>query len=71
MEEFKGFMSGLEDLGFERVVVDVECENKFVSLRDLKDEITTIGIKDVVDTYWEDFSFIANSGNLVEIHAFY
>lgn len=72
MEEIKGFVCGLLEREIEKVVIDLGDENYYIETKKLIEEISKkFSAIEIMDTYYEDLSFISSSGNLVEIHALY
>lgn len=71
MENLEGFICSLSDREINFVVIDLGEKNLMVKLENLKEEIEKIGIGEIADTYYEDMSFISNSGDFIEIHAVY
>ena len=48
-----------------------EDNSELVKLDKLIDKIQSLGIKEVVDQYFESFEFIANDGKYIEIFGVY
>lgn len=72
MEEIKGFVCELLEREIKKVVIDLGDENYYIETKDLLNEISKkFSTIEIMDTYYEDLSFISSSGNLVEIHALY
>ena len=73
MKELKRFIEGLIEMEYEAVGIGevFEESSELVKLDKLMDIVRKLGVKEVVDQYFESFEFIANDGKYIEIYGVY
>ena len=73
MKELKRFIEGLIEMEYEAVGIGemFEDNSELVKLDKLIYIVRKLGVKEVVDQYFESFEFIANDGKYIEICGVY
>lgn len=74
MKELKGFVKGLQKLGYRMVSVSEVFSDdnlEFVRLEDLVDKVKELSVKETIAEYFESFEFIASDGKYIELNAVY